>query len=97
MPENREQLYADTVDLLIDAWERPKVVKDSKGAPLIIQPSLMEWLKIDRIQMRRVFNELAYNAHTRQLELTGTARDGDSGAAMGFFSLLQRIQEFWET
>ncbi len=87
LPENREQLYADTVDLLLDSWERPKIVKNPDGgAPVLIQPSLMEWLKIDRTQMRRTFNELAYNAHARQPELTGTA-DIDEG---------ELVQALWD-
>ena len=73
LPENREELYADTVDLLLDWWERPKIVKDRDGNPALAQPSLIEWLKIDRAQMRRAFNELAYNVHAQQPDLKGTA------------------------
>ena len=73
LPQNREQLYAETVDLLLDSWERPKVVKDRDGNPKLAQPSLIEWLKIDRAQMRRALNELAYTVHARQPEPKGTA------------------------
>ncbi|NJL58406.1 MAG: NACHT domain-containing protein [Desulfobacteraceae bacterium] len=57
LPEKREQLYADTTELLLDTWERQRVLD---------HPSLIEWLKTDKTRMRRVLNELAYNAHVRQ-------------------------------
>ena len=52
LPEKREQLYADTVDLLLDNWESPKVVRDASGEMTIAQPSLGEWLKVDRDKIR---------------------------------------------
>ena len=47
LPEKREELYADSVDLLLDWWEQPKVVRDAQGG-VMRQPSLAEWLKVDR-------------------------------------------------
>ena len=72
LPEKREELYADTVDLLLDWWEGPKIVHDSRGEK-IAQPSLLEWLKIDRELMRRFLNRITFESHARQSELTGTA------------------------
>ncbi len=73
LPEKREELYADTVDLLLDWWESPKTVRDGQGQVLVSQPSLAEWLKVDRDKVRELLNELAYHAHTVQPELVGTA------------------------
>jgi predicted NACHT family NTPase len=73
LPEKREELYADTVDLLLDWWESPKVVRDREGKVLVLQPSLAEWLNVDRDGVRRLLDELAYEAHAAQPDLVGTA------------------------
>jgi formylglycine-generating enzyme required for sulfatase activity len=66
-------LYADAVDLLLDQWESPKMVRDAAGNPVVQQPSLAEWLNIDRAKMRQLLNRLAYEAHAGQPDLVGTA------------------------
>jgi formylglycine-generating enzyme required for sulfatase activity len=74
LPEKREELYADTVDLLLDWWESPKVARDAEGNVVVQQPSLVEWLKVeDRDKVRDLLNELAYEAHVGQADLVGTA------------------------
>ena len=78
LPEKREQLYADTVDLLLDWWESPKTVRDANGEIKVLQPSLAEWLKIDKQKVRELLNELAFLAHSTQPELQGTADIAES-------------------
>jgi len=42
LPEQREALYADAVDLLLDQWESQKVRRLPDGTYNLIQPSLVE-------------------------------------------------------
>jgi hypothetical protein len=73
LPEKREELYNDTVELLVDWWERPKVVRDETGRMIITQPSLSEVLAVGKDCLRSTLGFLAFDAHQRQPELRGTA------------------------
>ena len=73
LPEHREKLYANAVELLLEQWESPKVVRDATGRPLIRQPSLAEWLKVERDAVRTELNRLAFEVHRDQPQLVGTA------------------------
>ena len=70
LPEKRQELYEDTVDLLLDWWETAK--RKAPGTDEW-EPSLTEWLRIDRDQVRALLNELAFKAHESQPEARGTA------------------------
>ena len=74
LPEKREELYANAVDLLLEQWERPKRASDNRR-----EPGLSEWLNIDRDRLRSALEEIAYNAHASQPSLQGTANiaEGD--------------------
>ena len=78
LPEKREQLYAETVKMLLDRWENPKTVRDAKGEIIVEQPSLAEWLKVDKEKVRELLNELAFLAHSKQTDLQGTADIAES-------------------
>ena len=89
LPEKREELYADAVDLLLDWWESQRVVRDAAGAVLVIQPSLAEWLRVDRDLVRSLLNELAYKAHAGQAALVGTADVAEGELVAGLMRLSQ--------
>ncbi len=73
LPEQREELYHDAVQLLLDFWERRRVVVDASGRAIVQQESLAEWLRVDRARVRRLLNRLAFRAHAAQPDLAGTA------------------------
>jgi len=73
LPKEREKVYANSVDLLLDVWEQGKIVRDAQGNPMATQPSVQEWLKTPQAKVRAVLDELACEAHQSQLALEGTA------------------------
>ena len=73
LPRDRQRLYSDTVELLLDVWEGQRREKDAEGNFLLPEPSLTEWLKIERDEVLRLLCELAYKAHSEQPEAVGTA------------------------
>ncbi len=91
LPEKREELYSAAVDLLLDRWEAQRVVRDAKGALILAQRSLMQWLKIsDRQRVRDLLNRLAFEAHRRQPELSGTADVPEGDLLTGLVKLSER-------
>jgi formylglycine-generating enzyme required for sulfatase activity len=85
LPENREALYAQSVDMLLDEWEGLKLRRDrTTGQTIVEEPSLSEWLNASRGNIRRELDKLAYQAHLDQPTLVGTAdiRQGDLIAAL---------------
>jgi formylglycine-generating enzyme required for sulfatase activity len=73
LPDRREELYADAVELLLDWWESQRVARDAQGHTVLTQPSLSEWLRVDRGKMRSLLNEVAFEVHASQPTLVGTA------------------------
>ena len=72
LPEKREELYMQAVDLLLNQWEGLKVRFQPDGSK-VIEPSLAEWLNADRNAIRRELDKLAFEAHRDQADLVGTA------------------------
>ena len=88
LPENREALYAQSVDMLLDEWEGLKLRRDAHGYPIVAEPSLSEWLNASRENMRRELDKLAYDAHLGQPSLVGTASTNQPDAKF------TRLEEF---
>ncbi|MBE2202270.1 MAG: SUMF1/EgtB/PvdO family nonheme iron enzyme [Anaerolinea sp.] len=88
LPENREELYADAVDLLLEVWEQQRIVRHDDGTVQVIQPSLKEWLRVqDRTKVRGLLNQLAYQAHSSQPDLVGTADIAEEKLVIGLLRL----------
>ncbi len=87
LPDNREELYADAVELLLEVWERQRIVRAADGEVQVIQPSLEQWLQIDRGKVRGLLNKLAYDAHSSQPDLVGTADIAEADLVLGLLAL----------
>ncbi len=72
LPEKREQLYADAVELLLNLWESQRVIRNAQGQPVFLQTSVAQYLAVDKEQVRQVLEEMAFEVHSRG-ELAGTA------------------------
>ncbi len=66
LPEKREELYSNMVDLLLDQWQSQKKTVDIEGKSLVQRACLAEWLKVDRSKVRGLINSLAYRAYKTQ-------------------------------
>lgn len=73
LPDDREQLYEESVELLLDIWERPKIVHDRDGQPVLQTESMAEWLRAPQSMLRKALEALAYDVHLGQKETTGAA------------------------
>lgn len=84
LPESREELYAQSVSMLLDEWEGLKLGRDPENRTKVIEPSLSEWLNASKENIRRELDKLAYEAHLNQPNLVGTAdiRQGDLISAL---------------
>lgn len=89
LPDKREELYADAVDLLLDLWETRKLERTPDGRLVPTEPSLTEWLKVDRAAMRGLLNRLAYQVHAAQPDLVGTADVAQGDLVSGLMDLSQ--------
>ncbi len=90
LPEKREQLYNDTVDLLLDWWERRRVVREKDGTVRLMQPSLAEYLNVGKDRIRKLLNRLAYEAHAGQPDLQGTADIPEDHLVEGLLGLTEK-------
>ncbi|MCP4696454.1 MAG: SUMF1/EgtB/PvdO family nonheme iron enzyme, partial [Gammaproteobacteria bacterium] len=78
LPDDRARLYNDSVELLLGAWQRSRLVHNAKGQP-VIGPGMDQVMKIDLTQVRVAMEKLAFQVHERQrLELKETSDSGRS-------------------
>jgi formylglycine-generating enzyme required for sulfatase activity len=84
LPSGREELYAKSVDMLLNEWEASKQRRQANGQVDILEPSLGEYLGASPQEIRKQLNRLAFDAHREQADLQGTAniRENDLVAAL---------------
>lgn len=88
LPNKRQELYEDVVQLLLDKWESQRTKRGADGQHTMIQPSLEQWLKIsDRDKTRKLLNRLAFEAHAGQAEARGTADIPETKLVMGLLEI----------
>ncbi|TVR58135.1 MAG: NACHT domain-containing protein [Candidatus Competibacteraceae bacterium] len=87
LPERREALYAETVDLLLNRWEQRLIQREAQGQCRLIQPSLAEYLKTDKDQVRAVLEALAFEAHRAQPDLADPADIAEKDLVYRLFAL----------
>lgn len=84
LPEKRQELYEESVKLLLDLWQRPKQVLDAQGRPAGKEYDVFTELGIGQEALRRALNGVAYEAHKNQPQLQGThdIRAGELAGAL---------------
>lgn len=74
LPERREQLYHHSVELLLELWQKPKVIWDADGRPQSEEGNTLTELGLDTQTVRQALSRLAFQVHRDQAEgATGTA------------------------
>ena len=63
VPENREELYEKSVDLLLELWQRPKLIDPANRQPYA---RLENYLGVTRQELQKKLEELALKFHRRQ-------------------------------
>ncbi len=84
LPDRRQELYEQSVMLLLDLWQRPKQLFDAQGRPTGKEYDVFTELGIAQEALRRALNRVAYEAHLKQPTLTGThdIRAGELAGAL---------------
>jgi formylglycine-generating enzyme required for sulfatase activity/energy-coupling factor transporter ATP-binding protein EcfA2 len=77
LPEDRADLYEETVKLLLTRWQRAREVRTLSGE-LLREPSIAEVLEVGEKTLRNILEKLAYTVHQRQRE---DPEGGRAGAA----------------
>ena len=73
LPQEREELYDQSVNLLLDLWQRPKQLYDERGEPTGTEKGTFEELGVGRDALRAALSAVAYRAHRDQEDARDTA------------------------
>ncbi len=73
LPEKRAQLYEETIQLLLERWEQSHS-SDATKDETILSEGLSKLLNVAQSDIRRMLNDLAFDAHAHQpTNVEGTA------------------------
>jgi len=67
LPQDRADLYEETVKLLLSRWQRMRAVKGTDGQT-VVEPGIAEVLAADETTVRDALHGLALRVHERQAE-----------------------------
>jgi len=96
LPEERAKLYNQSVDLLLGAWQKRRLVKDAEGHTRA-EPGMMQVLEGNLDQVRKAMEKLAFQVHKRQHDSGAKADaviDIDKGKVLDAFDDLLDQSEF---
>ena len=65
LPEDRAELYEETVKLLLSRWQRAREVKGPDGGT-VTEPGIAKALSVGEDRVRAALHHLAFQAHTQQ-------------------------------
>jgi formylglycine-generating enzyme required for sulfatase activity len=94
LPEDRADLYEETVKLLLGRWQRAREVK-GPGGELVVEPGITQTLRAGEERIRTALEALAFAVHDRQRkELVRDEEPADISEGevlVAFKSLLRNI------
>ena len=93
LPDDREQLYEESVELLLDIWEKPKVALGVDGQPVVQTKSVAAWLEAPQAEVRQALEKLAYEVHAKQGaeagRATGTADIAEQDLVLALWAIMR--------
>ena len=90
LPQDRADLYEETVKLLQSRWQRGREVKGPDGETMI-EPGIARVLAVDESRVREALHRLAYRVHEQQgiaAERTAAPADISEGDVLAAFAPL---------
>ena len=88
LPEDRADLYEQSVQLLLTQWQRQSITEGSDGQPLV-DYGISRVLGMDERDLRSAMARLAYEVHEKQGLLDEDRRDEDAPADIPLGTILE--------
>ncbi len=88
LPQDRAELYEETIKLLLSRWQRARETRGADGQ-LLIEPGIAKVLSVDEKHILAALYQLAYEAHRQQSagqERTALPADINEGQILAAFA-----------